>query len=132
MNRIIKFRGKTDDGEWIKGSLLTWPDGKAMVYDTLLADGSMGGNEVKPETVGQFTVLHDKNNRGIYEGDIVRWDKDGKLYIVEFRSGMFYASVEPCNQHVHGGFPLWCLCVEEQHCTIVGNRFDNSELLKLR
>ena len=39
------------------GSLLTWPDGKAMIYDTLLADGSMGGHEVKPETIGQFTGL---------------------------------------------------------------------------
>lgn len=86
--------------------------------------------EVLCDTVCQYTGLLDKEFERIYEGDIVRWDKDGKLYVVEFRSGMFYASVEPCNEHVYGGFPLWCLCVEELHCTVVGNRFDNPELLK--
>lgn len=84
---------------------------------------------VDDKTVGQLTGLKDKQGRDIYEGDIVRWDKDGKLYVVEFRSGMSYASVEPCNRHVYGGFPLWCLCVEEQHCAIVGNIYDNPELL---
>jgi hypothetical protein len=74
--------------------------------------------------------LQDKTGCDIYEGDIVRWDKDQKLYVVVFRSGMFYASVEPCNPRIYGGFPLWCLCEEEQHCTIVGNRYDNPELLK--
>lgn len=34
--RDIKFRGKTESGEWKQGSLLQWPDGKAMIYDTLL------------------------------------------------------------------------------------------------
>ena len=86
--------------------------------------------EVLCDTVGQFTGCQDKGSRRIYEGDIVRWDKDGRLYVVEFRSGMFYASVEPCNARVYGGFPLWCLCEEEQHCSVVGNRFDNKELLK--
>lgn len=98
---------------------------KGCITDVYLTE-----TEVLCDTVCQYTGLLDKEFERIYEGDIVRWDKDGKLYVVEFRSGMFYASVEPCNEHVYGGFPLWCLCVEEQHCTVVGNRFDNPELLK--
>ena len=66
---------------------------------------------VQEETIGEFSGLQDKTGRDIYEGDIVKWDKDQKLYVVV-------------------GFPLWCLCEEEQHCTIVGNRYDNPELLK--
>lgn len=85
---------------------------------------------VQEETIGEFTGLRDKCGRDIYEGDIVRWDKDGRLYVVEFRSGMFYANIEPCNQRISGGFPLWYLCEEEQHCAVVGNRYDNPEMLQ--
>ena len=90
----------------------------------------VGGYEVVPESVGLRTGLKDRNGNEIYEGDIVRWDRDQKMYVVVFRNGMFYASVEECNPHIYGGFPLWCLCEAEQHCTIVGNIFDNKELLK--
>lgn len=111
---------------------------KGLVYGDLvhnkrvdLTDRVMvGGYEVVPESVGLRTGLKDRNGNEIYEGDIVRWDRDQKMYVVVFRNGMFYASVEECNPHIYGGFPLWCLCEAEQHCTIVGNIFDNKELLK--
>ena len=90
----------------------------------------VGGYEVVPESVGMWTGLKDKNGKDVYEGDIVRWDKDNRLYVVVFRNGMFYASVEECNPHIYGGFTLWCLCEEEQHCAIVGNVFNNKKFLK--
>ena len=90
----------------------------------------VGGYEVVPESVGMWTGLKDKNGNEIYEGDIVKWDRDQKMYVVAFRNGMYYASVEECNPHIYGGFPLWCLCEEEQHCTIVGNIHDNKKLLR--
>jgi len=68
--RTIKFRAKTTHGYWGYGSLLIWPDGKAMLYDTLLPDGSMGGVVVDPDTVGQFTGFYDKDEREIYDGDV--------------------------------------------------------------
>ena len=138
MNREILFRGKcvSDSkyaGEWVAGGYVA-PDADCKKRNEGLIVEYFGGNttityHVDPDTVCQYTGLQDKNGRDIYEGDIVRWDKDQKLYVVEFRSGMFYASVEPCNPHIYGGFPLWFLCEEEQHCEIVGNRYDNPELL---
>lgn len=129
MNRGIEFRGKRlDNDKWMYGDLMHDNLGGCYVYP-IDAENLYVENKVDPDTVGQFTGMTDKKGVKIFEGDIVRWDKDQKLYVVEFRGGMFYASVEPCNPHIYGGFPLWFLCEEEHHCKIVGNRYDNPELL---
>lgn len=127
--REIKFRAidAVSGKGWVTGELVH----NQKVTTTGLEPRTMvGGYEVSPATVGQFTGLCDRYGMEIYEGDIVQWNKDRRLYVVEFRRGMFYASVEPCNPHIYGGFPLWFLCEEEQHCIIVGNCHDNPELLK--
>lgn len=59
----------------------------------------------------------------------MRWDADNRLYAVTFESGMFYASVEECNEGFFGGFPLHAI-TEDGKCKIVGNIYDNQELLK--
>lgn len=88
----------------------------------------VGGYEVVPESVGLRSGLCDLKDNEIYEGDILLWTKDNKKYVVKFWRGMFYASVEEFNKGVYGGFPLWFLCEEEQHCTIVGNIFNDNKL----
>ena len=95
----------------------------------MTSDGCPRSVVVIEDTICEFSGLQDKKGHDIYEGDIVKWDKDKKLYVVVFRNGMFYASVEECNHKIYGGFPLWCLCEEEQHCVVVGNRYDNADLL---
>lgn len=80
---------------------------------------------VKTQTVGQFTGLYDCNGNEIYEGDILKWFT-GKMYVVKFWRGMFYASVEECNDGILGSFPLHAFT----ECEIVGNIYDNPELLK--
>lgn len=128
--REIKFRGRQlSTGKWIYGDLVHDNMGGFYVYP-MDCNGLFRDNRVAAETVGQFTGLNDKNGKEIYEGDIVKWDRDQKMYVVVFRNGMYYASVEECNPHIYGGFPLWCLCEEEQHCTIVGNIHDNKKLLR--
>ena len=126
--RTIKFRGKDRyDGIWHYGSLIV----NGIFGHTHICDTSLGYNEVEPKTVGQFTGLKDKNGQWIYEGDILKWDKDGLLYVVKFWAGMFYASVKECNDGIFGGFPLHALTEhEDRKCEIVGNIYDNPELLK--
>ena len=133
--RTINFRGKTlygEEEEWLYGDLVRSYDMKRCAI--LVNDKSSYEEcEVNPCTVGQFTGLYDKNGKEIYEGDILRWDVNNRLYGVTFEFGLFYASVEECDEVMLGGFPLHRLTVSEDgECVIVGNIHDNPELLKGR
>ena len=129
--RTIKFRGKSIDGkEWLYGDLVSSVDKKR--FAILVNDKeSYDECEVDPKTVGQFSGLYDYNGNKIYEGDILKWEKDGLMYVVKFWDGMFYASVKECNDGIFGGFPLHALTKhDDRKCEIVGNIYDNPELMK--
>ena len=124
--RPIKFRGKgRRTGNWFYGNLYIDMYGRTHIFSL-----EVGGIEVEPETVGQFTGLYDCDGKEIFEGDVLKWS-NGRMYVVKFREGMFYASIEKSNEDELGGFPLLVLTnCEYEKPEIAGNIIDNPELLK--
>jgi uncharacterized phage protein (TIGR01671 family) len=128
--REIRFRGKRiDNGEWVYGNSLNL--GNRHFIIPTITNGSWSKDrlslkfispcyEVDP-TVGQYTGLHDRNGREIWEGDIVHC-RAGEIYngISEYDAVFL----------VEYGWTqsMW----EMQQCEtieVIGNIYDNPDLL---
>ena len=74
MNREIMFRGRqTHTGEWIEGSLIDY-NMPGVPHRRGIRERYYGAVcSVVPETVSQFSGLHDKNGKEAYFDDIVQF-----------------------------------------------------------
>ena len=132
MNREILFRGKRkSDGEWIFGNLLRTDDDGICIIQNHVPHHFLKNYEVDQETVCQYTGLTDNNGRKIFENDVV-------AYMDTYSTDNGYAESDCV------GKVLWCeeelyfyvterLSAESwevlEDCYVIGNIFDNSELL---
>lgn len=128
MNRENLFKAKRkDNGEWVEGYMVKYPSGKVEIFkkcveppDVLLRC------EVDPKTICEYTGLEDKNDKEIWENDIVRNEK-GDIGVVQWFEE-------------HAAFMIWnktkhyiCYLAENDFSKIeiAGNEFDNPELLEV-
>ena len=126
MEREINFRGKTSKGEWLYGDLIH-NRGEVFIAAIGIANPLAKAVDfmVDEETIGEFTGLKDKNNKDIYEDDIVtKYNKSFICkWIEKFACFAFIENVE-C-----GEYNYFQEC-DKDELEIVGNVFDNPELLK--
>lgn len=157
--REIKFRGKLKEhfgdkngnvvlqkGTWVYGGIVfdenrVWIDTK--YHGEIIVD---------KDTIGQYTGLKDKNGKEIYEGDIVR---DMEVYLThqlyvkqeiesvqeaeKYRYFGNVAVVEFCTQEIAScgccyqefvGTGFKAKRVDLTCCEVIGNIYDNPELLE--
>ena len=139
--REILFRGKTKnrkENEWIEGSLVrciskfnneptvfiyaldTKVDGRGWI-------GNYYGEEVDPETVGQFTGLVDKNGTKIFEGDVL----DVPRWVVTYLADTADAYGMNAGWYIQrDDFESWEELVCREYHVVLGNMYVNPELLQ--
>lgn len=136
--REILFRGKRiDNGEWLYGYLVELGkesfsdnDRYGIIQRTIKVGGStilynFRIDEVRPETVGQYTGLTDINGTKIFEGDILEAISSLKRGVVKYNEnyGMFVIEYD---NTVFNLFNYQAAC----SCCVIANIYDNPELMK--
>ena len=121
--REIKFRAQDiASNKWLYGDLRHHKDDVC-----IFEQGGNKGEQVKRETVGQFTSLYDKFGKPIYEGDILRAGEEKTLLEVRFVRGVFAFL---WNGDIDDEFP--CNAPTQEWADVIGNIHDNPTLIRRR
>lgn len=139
MAREIKFRGKDiQSGKWRYGyAQFNHDKTRAQIISPLRIDISAFPGQlfhVDKDTVCQFTGLHDKNGKEIYEGDILRSVRFNDIIMLivydEFEAAFMAVQINK-----NRGTDLETRChvtqdwINKYPKEVVGNIFDNPKLL---
>lgn len=131
--RTIKFRAQhITSNKWLFGDIRHHKNDVC-----IFEQGGNKGELVKPETIGQFTGLTDKNGKKIYEGDIVSHPWKDPIFgdLVEtgefvhsticFNNGAFVVNYRLQGEYIYLQDFLRLKCLD-----VVGNIYDNPELIE--
>ncbi len=79
--------------------------------------------------VMQFTGLHDKNGKEIYEGDILRWISSNPFSLGEIRK--VQVNYIEARYWCHGSIGVYLAdLLNNEYCEVIGNIYENHELIK--
>lgn len=124
--REILFKAKTINGNWVNGLLANKND-KWYISNKA---GSPFAYDVRPETLCQFTGLCDKNGKKIWKNDILMAHLD-ESYPEDVTYKTIEWGVAGWVGHETGSTDREYLDeFDTEHFEVVGNIFDNKELLQ--
>ena len=126
--REILFKAKRiDNGEWVEGLLtIMWGE-----YHIIHKNNENLAYPIIEETICQYTGLTDKNGNKIWENDICSTDLQRPYSIVVFRNGCFmYGLNDGGEDYFDIMMPTEPLVTCDKYTEVIGNIFDNPELLK--
>lgn len=144
MNREIKFRVFIKEqnrcvyvGDKTNDTYINFLEDTWWVYDTFDGKHNLIASSEHDDILMQYTGLKDKNGKNIYEGDIVIWEACD----CEIRFGFHVVATDMDGIIIDKayGFYLWWIDQEfsesitenvEGHCEVIGNIYENPELLK--
>lgn len=126
--RTIKFRGKEiETNQWVYGDLLQCPNKYPTIrmWEEAYPIARSIDFVVFPDTIGQFTGLHDKNGREIYEGDIIKFLFHGLLY----RGTIIYKDAKFVMNKIYGDGDMVPQDYGEKYIEVIGNIHDDKSLI---
>ena len=150
----FEYRTSYKNGDWVYGLLerheFRWDD--KSIPATMRNEYGISNIDVDERTSGQYICIEDKNNVEIYEGDIVRFNNQiGKVVFEcgsfgigfddfinwkrlewDHRASLIADSTLPCcyNDHFISFFEIYEMCDNYEDVEVIGNIYDNPELLK--
>ena len=141
MSREIKFRTWDTEykefSEWTnRDPFFSTSNGKMFFWErTRKEDGSYGGDIVMEDTgdrfvLQQYTGLKDSKGKEIYEGDIVKGyclNNGLQICVIGFDTfGIYYTKIKDYPSEPYEN----CAILAQEYSEIIGNIFENPELLK--
>lgn len=140
-DRYLFKAKKISDGEWVVGNLIQSPffngvrswisseqEDKTRLRSISETQVQWRSVEVDSSTICQCTGLKDKNGKLIWENDIIR-DKNGNFYKAFWQNNCYQLSCVKSDIFLIGA--KWdLLCFKDFEIEVIGNIFDNKELLE--
>ncbi len=133
--RPIKFRAfdKIDKRmvyqDW--GSFRNWYNESAV--GKVVYERGFDGEKLRLSDPMQFTGLHDKNGKEIWEGDIVSsdpGDEEKRIGVVEFEAPKFVAKLTIVNKSKKSHTESYSYALKV--CEVLGNIYENPTLLEVK
>ena len=142
--REILFKAKTESGRWVEGDLIHYESGEVAILEQPFSRYGCEATQISrrtkvdPNTICQYTGLTDKNGKKIWENDVVKYHFGDDVAPIRFGK---YQSCFDSTKTEHIGFYVDWDCkkalrkdlgywVNMIDCNVIGNAFDNPELLE--
>ena len=135
-DRYLFKSKRLDNGEWVQGALFNGEShciiGQEIKFSPYTEhECKIVGHEVDRDTICQCTGLKDKNGKLIWENDIVR-DEQGNFYKAFWQNNYYQFSWVCVKTDVFLIGTKWDLwSIKSFEIEVIGNKFDNPELLEV-